>query len=274
MDNIRKYLDWNDAYFKIDREERNIAAILYHILLSKWPDNLNKFLQLIPGMSSIAMNDRGVGIYFEYSYLRDLWAQIDGADANGKKRELIYRCLKPENMVEMEGMSTLEFNTFFGAVPKASRKFIQSPGNWCIGRFKDNYKNSDNEQFLKVCMFKWSFNAKPDIVIHTSYDTAVCIEAKYVSGEGHYPTMPSEKREFKTRGIPFVRQTRLQKFMMRELLGINTQFVYLVNKLQSKPEGHIVLFWKDVFASLDTCSCPTFIQEWICGFDDSSHSYL
>jgi hypothetical protein len=158
-------------------------------------------------------------------------------------------------------MSTLEFNTFFGAVPKASHKFIQSPGNWSIGRFKENI--SDKCEFLKVCKFKWSFKAKPDIVIHTSHDTAVCIEAKYMSGEGHYPTTPSEIREFKRRELPFVSQTSLQEYMMVELLGIETQFVFLVQKPSLKPKTHNILLWKDAFACLNTENCPPFVKKWI-----------
>jgi hypothetical protein len=43
--NIRQYLDWNGSYAPINREERNLAAILYHVLLLE--DNLTRFLALI-----------------------------------------------------------------------------------------------------------------------------------------------------------------------------------------------------------------------------------
>jgi len=174
---------------------------------------------------------------------------------------LIYKCLKPRNINELECKSILEFNTFFGAVPKASRKFIQSPGNWSIGRFKEHI--SDKYEFFKVCMFKWSFNAKPDLVIHTSHNTAVCIEAKFMSGEGHYPTTPSEKEEFKRRNLPYMHQTKLQEYMMEELLGIKTQYIYLVKKPPSKPKDCTVLLWKEAFACLKTEKCPPFVKKWI-----------
>ena len=84
-------------------------------------------------------------------------------------------------------------------------------------KFKSNF--SDNDEFLKVYKFKWCFNAKPDIVIHSSNDHAICNEAKNISGEGIYPSKQSEKEEFNKRKLKYVRQTEIQKMIM-ELPGI------------------------------------------------------
>lgn len=258
MSNVRSFLNWRDGYFAINREERNLAAILYHLLLLE--DYLGSFLASISCPFSVEPTE--LGIYFEYSYLRDLWYNIgDGEDGNEVKRRLIYTFLRPGSLPELERMSVFEFNSHFGAVPRASRKTIQSPGNWSMDRFRERFTDSD--EFLRVCKFKWSFNTKPDIVIHTSHDTAVCIEAKYESGEGSYPGKPSEVEEFQRRSIRPVSQTALQKYLMEDLLGIETQFVFLVQKPTAKSETHTDMLWKDAFSSLKLGSAPFFIREWI-----------
>lgn len=255
MNNIRSFLNWNKGYYEINREERNLAAIFYHALLLD--DNLTKFLNTISCEFPIKRDE--VGIYFEYSYLRDLWFNIK--NDNEVKRNLIYKFLNPNNIEELEQMSVYEFNQYFGAVPTASHEYIQSPGNWSIERYRKNIK--DNNEFLKVCKFKWAYNAKPDIVIHTSHDTAICIECKIESGEGTYPTKPSEVKEFQNRGLALVTQTSLQKYIMEDLLGIKTQFLFLVQKEASKSETHTTLLWKDAFSNLKIDNCPLFIKEWI-----------
>jgi len=257
MDDIREYLNWDKGYYMINREERNLAAIFYHVLLDE--DNLAKFLKSISCDFPIKPDE--VGIYFEYSYLRDLWFNIKPKSGNRTKRELIYRFLKPTNIDGLKEMSTYEFNSYFGSVPSASHECIQSPGNWSIEKYQKNIK--DNDEFSKVCKFKWAFNAKPDIVIHTSHDTAVCIEAKFESSEGTYPTKPTEIKEFKKRNLCFVSQTSLQKYMMEDLLGTKTRFIFLVQKSAAKSRTHTTLLWKEAFSNLNTYRCPLFIREWI-----------
>lgn len=255
MKNVREFLNWNNGYYEINREERNLAAIFYHALLLD--DNLSRFLKTIS--CHFTVNSEEMGIYFEYSYLRDLWYNIKGG--NEEKRELIYRFLEPSNIAELKSMDTFQFNKYFGAVPNPSRKYIQSPGNWSISKYSETI--TDNNEFLKVCKFKWAFNAKPDIVIHTSNDSAVCIECKFESSEGSYPTKPTEMVEFQHRGLGLVSQTSLQKYVLEELLGINTQYIFLVQKDGAKSETHSTLLWKEAFSNLKMDNCPTFIKSWV-----------
>lgn len=256
MTNIRQYLNWNSSYSAINREERNLAAILYHVLLLK--DNLSHFLALIQCPFEVAESE--MGIYLEYAYLRDLWFQIED---NETKRGLILELLKPVNVLELRQMDVSGFNRYFGAVPKPSSKHIQSPGLWSVPRY--NGTIADDDEFLKVCMFKWAFNAKPDIVIHTSRDEAVCIEAKLESSESQYPQAARDKRIFRSRSLKYVKQTRLQKYLMEDLLGIETRFVLLVQKVGEgqTPGTHEPLLWADVFADLDVKDVPEFMQEMI-----------
>lgn len=259
--NIRNHLDFNNGYYIINREERNLAAIFYNLLLQG--DNLHRFLRTIS--CSYEINDKEMAIYFEYAFLRDLWCNIDktGLDVhqrNSIKRNTILEFLKPSNSLELNKMSTFEFNRYFGAVPRPSSTDIQSPGNWSI-RFYD--KNIiDKTEFLKICQFKWCFNAKPDIVIHTSLDSAICIEAKFESIEGKYPSNDIEKEIFYKRGLPLVGQLSIQKKIMEDLLGIQTKFIFLVQH-KTTSDTHETFSWKEIFDKLDTTSSQYFIKEWI-----------
>ena len=198
--NIRTALNFTGGYYSINREERNLAAIFYHLLLQK--SNLSHFLNLVK--YSLPVIEDEVAIYFEYAFLRDLWFDIDVGvpdieTQNHIKRTVIIDFLKPANAEELRQISVIDFNKYFGAVPKPSPLYIQSPGNWSIPFYNRNIW--DNEEFLKVCKFKWCFNAKPDIVIHTSNEHAICIEAKLESKEGKYPSSEKERKLFYERGF-------------------------------------------------------------------------
>jgi hypothetical protein len=258
--NLREIINFQEGYNIINREERNLAAIFYHALLVN--DNLNRFLKHIN--CNFPVNEKELGIYFEYAYLRDLWHSIE--NNNSLKRKVILSLLKPKNHEFLENAPISEFNKYFGAVRKRNNKlvssndYIESPSNWSMIYYNDTIL--DNEEFLKVCYFKWSFNAKPDIVIHTTHNHAICIEAKLVSGEGSYPSNNIEKDIFKKRNLKYVGQLSIQENIMEELLGIETNYIFLVRKKPSLITQK-ELTWKDAFGSLDTSSCPNFIKDWI-----------
>lgn len=128
-------------------------------------------------------------------------------------------------------------------------------------RFSPNMK--DDDEFRRTCKFKWAFNIKPDPVIQLDSATAVCIEAKYASGESVYPAPNAEKSEFKRRGCAYLGQHEVQHYLMSDLLGFDAHFVALVLK-PSKPTDHYQdVTWKEAFAPSDTQGCPTFIKDWI-----------
>lgn len=252
--NIRTLVNFKDGYYKINREERNLAAIFYHTLLLD--DNLKKFLDKIDCKLPIIENE--VGIYFEYAYIRDLWNNIK--QGNDFKRKLILNLLQPNNRQELEKMSVHDFNKYFGVIRALSANHITSPSNWSIKYYDINIKN--NSEFIKVSKFKWCFNAKPDIVIHTTHNTAICIEAKFESGEGKYPSNDFEREIFKKRGIELIGQLSIQRMIMEELLGIHSEYIFLVQK-KSETEIHKVWTWKEAFANLETSRCPYFVREWL-----------
>lgn len=247
--NIREIAKNSSNYYEINREERNYAAILFAALCKE--QNISQFLALL-GFDYEKSDD--FGIYFEYSYLRDLWWRICDEDV---KKTIISSNLELAGINDILSLSNIEINKKFGVAGPLSTEYVQFPGRWSISKYNSNF--SDNEEFLKVCKFKWSFNIKPDIVIHLNKNRAICIEAKYQSGEGFYPNSEKDKSIFTSRGLKYVGQMELQKYMMEELLGIDTDFVFLVAK-KSSSNSHKVVTWSQAFEALDLSAMPLFAQ--------------
>lgn len=250
--NIRTTSRTDFNFYDINREERNFAAIFFAALC-------------LPGNNKLFLNKLGIentiesefGVYFEYSYLRDLWSTIDD---NETKKRIIKLHLAIPGIDKILAKDPVDINKKFGIIQNPSTSSIQFPGNWIVRNFDKEFHS--NEDFLSICKFKWSFNIKPDIVIHINKNSAVCIEAKHISDEGYYPSKRIEKDIFNRREIKYVKQTELQDYMMKELLGLETQFIFLVSKPQ-KSRSHQVLSWKEAFDSLKTDSLPLFAQNMI-----------
>ena len=255
--NIRQIARFKKPYSQINREERNYAAILYSALLMK--DNLHKFIAIIKSPLKTINND--FGVYFEYAFLRDIWYDIKGEEANDIKRNIVKEKLPISNIAEIHKLDPFEFNKYFGVVGKPSKDHIQFPGNWSIRKYQENIINDDD--FVKICRFKWSFNIKPDIVVHLNKDEAICIEAKHESGEGYYPSNNLEKNIFyKKNNGELVRQTELQRYMMEELLGIRTHFIFIVSK-NNKSETHTTFHWNDILKEMDTSMFPLYALDMV-----------
>lgn len=259
--NIRKASGIDVSYFKINREERNLCAILFHTLLIG--NNLKLFLNKID--CDFPIIDSEKSIYLEYAFIRDIWENIrieNGINGgNNIKKKIILDTLDLSNTSDLEKMSISDFNNFFvqSMTRKPSSNEIESPGNWSVAKFDENVH--DNSEFLRICKFKWSFNAKPDIVINTSNNQAICIEGKFKSGEGIYPTNSTEKEIFQRRNLAFIGQLEIQPVIMN-LLNIESKFLLLANsKVYSNT--HIAYTWKEIFDELDISQCPTFIKEWL-----------
>ena len=252
MKNIREIAGLDPKYSEINQEERNYAALFYHVLMKE--DNAAIFLQKC-GFGEKPKDD--FGMYFEYSMIRDLWSIIVDEST---KREIIRQKLEIENIDQIMKGSPLDINNHFGVKGNASKGQVQYPGNWVMKKYDETIEKNDD--FHKVCKFKWAFNIKPDIVIHLGKNRAICIETKYKSGEGRYPSQKDDKSIFIRRGLPYVRQMELQKFMMEELLGIETQFVFLVFK---KPRSNTqnVMTWKEAFCGMDLKNVPKFAKDML-----------
>ena len=258
------------------------------------PSYLKNFLEELDLETEIGDD---FGIYFEYAYLRDFWRYLDSAHSNPEqaaeaniseinriKSEFIQKLLANHatiNKIFSDTDDVKEINKALGVGGPLSKKYIQSPGRWSIAKLDANkyFKGTENDEiFLKLCMFKWAFNIKPDIVIHIDKSTAICIETKYESGESQYPTSktevdifnrrwkdkveptPFERDIFTNLTRPRIKQMQLQKYLMEDLLGIKTKFV-LVGPENFKSVAYKYKGWSDVFTDTALADMPQFVCE-------------
>lgn len=231
-------------------DRRTYAALLYAAL--SHGQNAGRFLSFC---DVEVTKDADVRYYFEYAFLRDLWnTELD----NVKLRSVLRSFLKVGDIATIVAKPIPELNGLFVESKSPSEKWVQSPGRWSVTKIDAVFpKNGD---FLAACKFKWAFNIKPDIVFEIGRDRAICIEIKYESGEGQYPTNPKEKEIFRHRGIPYVGQTEVQKYLMEEFLGMKTEFRFLVSK-KATSSTHKVIDWNETLAALDLTGLPVFQQE-------------
>lgn len=250
--NIRNFIGLEKSYSTFNREERNLAAIFFHTL--NIGDNTSRFLEVAgcgPPQPSWEPH-----IYFEYALLRDLWGTEILTDQ--QKRQTILQFLSANDAQRLRHCDIQSFNAHFGATPKPSVKHIQSPGRWSVPRFHATI--ASNEDFLAACKFKWAFNAKPDLVIQTGPNECLCIEAKLGSPEGRYPSTKKEKALFRERGLAPVTQTDLQRHALVDLLGFETDFVFLAQKASSSTT-HRFLTWTQAFDAMATDTLPRYMKE-------------
>jgi hypothetical protein len=128
-----------EPYMSINREERNLAAILYAALLVN--DNLTKLLDLVD--YDLHRAKEQTIAYYEYAFLRDLWNR--GGLDNAGKRELITQLLATNDVQALAQVSTSDWNEHFGCAP-LSKVHVQSPGSWALTRYDKNIP--DNEEFF------------------------------------------------------------------------------------------------------------------------------
>lgn len=253
---LRGRVGFQGVYEEINREERNLAAILYALLQNR--DNLARFLGLVrhPVTDCAVLDEHAV--FFEFAMVRDLWSTQVSGD-NDLARAVVLENLAPAP-VYLENCSIEEFNTFWGA-SNPSRTTIQMPARWSVPSMSNTI--ADNDLLLRACIFKWAFNAKPDMVIRTSRNAAVCIEMKLESGVGVYPSSSRDKDVFEDRGLATVKQTEVQRYLMEDLLGFETTFV-LLSASPSRSSGvHKGLTWSELMRTLDLTATPAFVRRTI-----------
>ena len=249
--NIRQIAGVGFNYRERPRGEVNCVARLYHLLQDR--ENLGKFLEMTGYPEAEEIVEDEFGIFLEYAYLRDLWEHLkQDADGNQQKKQMIVSVVGTALPDAVSQPSIKSFNEYFGAGKsrKPSAEHIEGPQNWQLHRIKDLDK-IDNASLLDLCKFKWSFNARPDMVIHISKDAAVCIEAKLLSGESKYPGGGPLRKIFKKRNLPCVSQTALQEYLMKDLLGLRTHFVYVTESgSPPKSTSYTPISWRKIFYTL------------------------
>jgi len=251
MSHLRELSGIPDPYHAFNREERHLAAVLFHLLQDR--ARLDTLLRRVAGLNW-PLADAEFGIYFEYAHLRDLWHKMGhysphGADgrrlankairtrldeANDHKRTAVvklFQALKVSDatVAKLSDAGTVgEFNSLFNG--RSAKKEILPPSLWRIDVMAKSFPRGDLEIAAQI---KWAFNAKPDLVIHTDRDHALCLELKLESGEGSYGGDALERAALAAAGggQRFVgRQTEIQRFLMRDLLGLEARFLFITRK--------------------------------------------
>jgi hypothetical protein len=251
---ITRSLPAPGPFWTFNREERNAVAILFGLLAQ--PGNLEVFAELL-GWEPADLVDAEVCV--EWTYLRDLWNHHSNRGDNVALRAAILDCLQPANRGRLETCSIGEFNAHFGAGRISSATTIQSPSTWSMSRFDATI--SDDAEFRRTCRFKWAFNVKPDLVAQTPSGHVLCIEAKWGSSEGRYPSGDTEKAIFRRRHLAPVSQTEVQRYLVNEVLGLTGQFAYLDHRQAVTQAGRSIT-WAELLPLLDHAGSPAFISEW------------
>jgi len=260
---IRKYFELAGPYHSLCREERNLCAVLYHLLAGN-PENLSRFLKTI-GHEPAKLDT--AEIYVEYAHLRDIWHAFGKGKPSGveneTRREFILDALDLQSREDLRNSSVQEFNKFFVARTSPSSEVIESPSNWSIKQLAESFPDDSggSKGFLRAARFKWCFNVKPDIVIFLSQDEAVSIEAKFESSESKYPSGDEEWKIFQRRELPKVPQTEIQKQVFK-LLGIDATHVLLAKN--GGGDGQFA--WAEVLRALSLDKESQFIQDQIESF--------
>lgn len=258
---ITRSLPVPGPFWTFNREERNAVAVLFGLLAR--PGDLERFASLFE-WQPVDLADAEVSV--EWTFLRDLWHHHSKQAGPDALRTAILDALQPANSDDLASCSILEFNTHFGAVPRPSAVYIQSPSNWSVSRFDATI--IDDDEFRQTCEFKWAFNVKPDLVIQTPGGSVLCIEAKWDSGEGSYPAAEKEKAIFQRRGIPYLSQTAVQRFLVDDLLGLDGEFAYLARTHFDTAAGRGIT-WSEALTKLDRTGTPAFIDDWCTAILDS-----
>lgn len=285
-------------YHGIIREERNFAAVLYHYLLIE--NNLKAFLACVNEEKFENANLKNAEVYFEFAYLRDWWHKLKEDD----EKELAIDSLLGINGMEvrkvLEGIVSYNkceksvYNVFTGSEEKRIKSATGSPSRWQMSQLiaqlgKNNPRSNKSgvdikKLFFKMCMLKWAFNAKPDLVIALRNNNSdekithsIVIEAKMESGCDKYPSKHKDGFTKILKGYKnekyialakkgetkegekkrFVCQLALQRYLFDQLLvGVGeTTYVQLLEKEkdscecnnEEKANGSIVRTWEQVF---------------------------
>lgn len=264
--NFRSLLPLKSDYVDFNREERHFSAILFHLLLQ--PGGVEKFIALVRAPTPPPGAE--LQVFFEYTQLRDRFSEIarrchhDHDPHRQILRDAILRMLPQSDALSwLSTAAPRPFNEFFCGPSGASETYYQMPSRWSPTRRFDDWHAKDPEFAKQACRMAWAFNAKPDLVIHTSEDTLICVEIKVESGEGAYkvPSKHCSDGYFRSS------QLDIQRHALQNLLGYRAHFVLLSpsesKKRTAEPEVDCCLIWKDALEGLSNDSERPFVQRML-----------
>lgn len=268
VSDIRDLLGFHDPYVSFCREERNYAALLYHVLLL--PGNLQRFLEHLQEEGVVSdtwpKDTETAELYMEYAILRDMWKRVR-PDPDTAVHTIA--ALVPGFPLEHLSDDPAKFNGLLVSGSNPSSKHVQNPGRWSIAKINSLYGPDETEVFRLTCMFKWSFNIKPDLALQLSPDHVIVLETKYESAAAKYPTKPEEQAIFNARRCERVGQMELQDFLLRNILGMQTAHLLVRKNPLSPPvtpdsqAPYVTTTWKSILGSLDLGQAHSFARAMI-----------
>jgi hypothetical protein len=264
-------LELSKPYFLFNREERHLAAVLFHLLCHG--ENLTRLIHSRRPDWTVMPDE--CGVYFDFSLLRDAWHSLGmGHDANAKKRAVLRSMLERFGATSalldrMDAAGTAALNDLF--INRPSISHIQSPANWQLARLASSEIGLGRDDVLATCRLKWAFKSKPDLVVQPSANRALCIELKLESVEGTYPSDGAEKAILKELGLygpdgafalP-MRQTDLQRLMMHDIFGSDHVAMLFVTRRESQSNAPgPAISWSHLLQCLEIpTTTPRFVRE-------------
>jgi hypothetical protein len=247
-------------YLTFVREERHLCALLFHLLLCKGP-NLSKFIEIIDlalercGLAPVGPLDasENVHVFAEFAYLRDHWERLADGQRSAYLGSLLGR-LEHVRDIDLGSLNT----------DRAGRPLsrIGHPGQWwsvqALHELCPRTPEGD-AAFRELCLLKWAFNAKPDLVVLVPDTRPLCIEAKLFSPASRYPRAARERARFSERNLPLVTQMELQGFLY-DMLGLPAQQVCITRRSPTSADLPY-LTWRQVFEAMECSASVDFVSQ-------------
>ena len=147
---------------------------------------------------------------------------------------------------------------------------VEQPSHWGVKALDAVAREAglSAAAFRDLCMLKWSFNTKPDLVVLMPGLPAISVEGKLESVMGRYPSGGEDGKFFgdwfKNSAVDHrVRQLELQRFLFERVLGKSVVQVSIERKTATGREGVVGLAWKQVFGAMDLAHSTPFVRRYV-----------
>lgn len=162
-------------YLEVNREERFFCALLAHALLASRKTR-SSFVRLLHERCGVTLDSNDLQVFVEAAVLRDYWHDLGNRLAYSDKLDA-QRLAVVEASLASEGLPVDLMTHFAFFRTTAAQPKVWYPGRW-------NLRSATGTEYVRgLQRIKWSFNAKPDLLL-ISPTAALVIEAKLESGEG------------------------------------------------------------------------------------------
>lgn len=257
------------AYAEFNREERHLAAILFHLLCDR-----DKAQKLLCSFETGWQLEKNWAVYFEFSYLRDHWHRLNEPTAktesvNEKKFEFLCSIVKrlPEPDLQagfvtnvLKDVNCLKlFSQYASSYTKSDH--VISPARWQVRKINESTTLTATDKEAASLLARM-FRNKPDIVMQPRPDRALCLELKINSKIDRYRVGVSSKQSTGS----FMSQMQLQKSMMLCIPSLIECKFGLIDKkgtTKIKEKQYIIRSWHKIFEEIGYDGQPEFIKSAI-----------